>query len=75
MPGEHGTIETTTYATLEDGNNVEIPEVMVRKHYKRERITDTLVNKLKEDLKDKEIEYEHDEDGNGTLTGDLGTYI
>ena len=75
LPREHGNRETTTFVTLQDDKKVEIPEDDIRKAYAQSRITDTLVNKFKEDLMDKEIEYENDEDGNGILVGNLNIYI
>lgn len=74
-PGEHGVRETCTFATLEDGKNVEIPEDLIRKKYNRKNINDNIVDKLKQDLIGKEIEFENDEDGNGVLVRDLDAYI
>lgn len=73
--GEHGIRETTTFATLEDGKHVEIPEDLIRNKYKRKNINNNLIERLKQDLTGKDIEYEDDKDGNGILKGDITAYI
>lgn len=74
-PGEHGVRETCTFATLEDGKNVEIPEDQIRNKYNRKKITDSLIEKLRQELNGHEIEYENDEDGNGILLNNLEAYL
>lgn len=76
LPGEHGIEESRTpYATLDNGKKVEIPENLIRDYYNRVRITESLIQKLKNDLNGKEIEYNDDEDGNGIINGPLDQYI
>lgn len=72
---EHPVRETSTYAVLYDGDEVEIDEDDIRCYYERGRITTGLIQQLSDDLHNEWIDYYEDDDGDYWLDGELSDYI
>lgn len=72
---EHAKRYTHTIAVLYNGDWVYINEDDVRNYYGRTRITRELIGELSNDLHNKYIDYEADEDDFYWLDGDLCDYL
>ena len=71
----HAKRYTNTAAVLYNGDWVYIEENEIRDYYGRTRITRELIGKLSNDLHNKYIDYEADEDDIYWLDGDLCDYL
>lgn len=71
----HAKRYTNTAAVLYNGDWVYIDENEIRDYYGRTRITRELIGELSNDLHNKYIDYEADEDDIYWLDGDLCDYL
>lgn len=70
----HPVRNTNTFAKLENGTCVDLPEKQILEIFGRTRFSDKLIELLSRSLKGKTIDYEKNSEGN-ILKGNLSDYL
>ncbi len=70
----HPLRKTITYAKMEDGTCVDLPESQILSYFEKQRFTDKLLGILDKTLKGKSLSYKSTSSGN-VLDGDFIDYL